>query len=62
MLQPFPKASDWKIDPQAESELDWMRAVVGFVRTMRSERGLPPGSQVNLLPQGLANASQRPRE
>ena len=59
MLQSFPRASEWEIDPQAQADFDWMRAVVGFVRTMRSERGLPPGSPVSLLMQGPASASQQ---
>ena len=58
MLQPYPKSSETAIDRIAESDFDWMRALVGFVRTMRSERGLAPGSRVDLLLQGSRSALQ----
>ncbi len=52
MLQPYPVFDQASIDEDATSDFDWMRAVVTFLRTMRSERGLPPGEPLPLLLQG----------
>ena len=62
MLAPYPLAEDEAIDPAAESDFDWMRSVVRFVRTMRSDRGLPPGSPVPLVLQGPQGAIAAAKE
>ncbi len=56
MLAAYPVAKDETINPAAESDFDWMRALVGFARTMRSDRALPPGSTVVLILQGSGKA------
>ena len=56
MRQPYPRDLDAAIDPAAETEFDWMRDIVTFVRTMRSDRGLPPGGSVPLILQGSDKA------
>ncbi len=52
MLQPYPCAEEGDRDTQAESDFDWMRHLIGFVRKLRSERGLPPNTPVDVLMQG----------
>ena len=63
MLQSYPKSECWTQSTQVERDFQWMQCVVGFVRTMRSERGLPLGDAVNLLLQGsepaLSEAERR---
>ncbi len=56
MLEPYPTERHAAIDTKAEADFDWMRGIVSFVRTMRSDRGLPPGGSVPLLLQGSEKA------
>ena len=66
MLEPYPCAQTECVDSTAEADFDWMRAMVTFLRAMRSERGLSPGSEVTILMQGpeteVASAKQRLEE
>ncbi len=52
MLQPYPAFDEAWIDEDATDDFDWMRAIITFLRTMRSERGLPPGEPLPVLLQG----------
>jgi valyl-tRNA synthetase len=54
MLQPYPEADSSKIDPQAETELEWVKTFISGVRRIRSEMDIPPGKPLSLL---LQNAS-----
>ncbi len=52
MLAPFPQPGDLDDDPEADAAIEWLKAVVVGVRTMRSELGVPPRTTVPLLLQG----------
>ena len=54
MLEPYPRVEERWIDDGGEADFDWMRAVVTFLRTMRSERGVAPGNPLDLILQGSA--------
>lgn len=58
MQQPFPVADDTKIDKDAESELEWVKALITGVRKIRSEMDIPPGKPLPIL---LQNASEQDR-
>ena len=62
MLQPYPGEQNAAIDANAEADFDWMRDIVSFVRTMRSDRGLPPGGSVPLILQGSDKAVAEAKE
>ncbi len=62
MLQPYPSFDAALIDEDATSDFDWMRVIVTFLRTMRNERGLPPGEPLPLLlqcPEHLTATAKR---
>ena len=52
MLVAWPEAKTSLLDPQAEEQIQFVQAVVGAVRTMRSEMGVAPGKQIPLLVSG----------
>ncbi|MEO5341629.1 MAG: valine--tRNA ligase [Magnetococcus sp. MYC-9] len=52
MLAPWPHVEEGLLDPDAESRLHFVQEVVGAVRTMRSETGIPPGQKLALLVAG----------
>ena len=62
MLEPYPGEQNAAIDANAEADFDWMRDIISFVRTMRSDRGLPPGGSVRLLLQGSDKAVAKAKE
>jgi valyl-tRNA synthetase len=50
MLQPFPEADE--PDAAAESDVEWLQAVIQGVRRIRSELNLPPGKPLDVCYQG----------
>ena len=56
MLAPFPGADADLIDPEAESELDWVMQFVLGVRRIKGEMDIPPGTPLPVL---LQNADHR---
>jgi valyl-tRNA synthetase len=58
MLQAYPDADFYPLDPDAETELEWVRAFVLGIRQIRGEMDIPPGRRVPLLLQG-ATANDR---
>ena len=54
MHAPWPQADARLLDESAESRMAFVQAVVGAVRTMRSEAGIPPGQKLTLLVSGEA--------
>jgi valyl-tRNA synthetase len=52
MLQTYPDPAFFPLDPDAESELDWIRGVVLGVRQIRGEMDIAPGKRIPLLLQG----------
>jgi len=58
MLQPYPVADSSKIDKASTEEMGWTMAVIGAIRTTRSERDISPAK---FLPVLLAEGSDRER-
>ncbi|HSN16651.1 MAG TPA: valine--tRNA ligase [Gammaproteobacteria bacterium] len=54
MLQPYPKGTDFKRDPQAEQELRWLQEFILGVRRIRAEMDIAPGKEMPVLLQGAA--------
>jgi valyl-tRNA synthetase len=54
MLEPYPVASDFPLDAQAEQEIGWLQAVVLAVRQIRSEMSISPTRRIPLLLKDLA--------
>jgi len=54
MLQPFPSASDFPRDPEAEREIEWIRSFILGVRQIRSGMDIAPSRKLPVL---LQNAS-----
>ncbi|MBF0462172.1 MAG: valine--tRNA ligase [Magnetococcales bacterium] len=55
MQAPWPQVEENLLDPQAEERIHFVQEVVGAVRTMRSEMGIPPGQKLTLLVAGDAD-------
>ncbi len=49
MLQPYPKFSAAKIDQDAVTEIEWLKAVILSLRNIRSEMTIAPGRTIPLL-------------
>ncbi len=58
--QSYPRAADYTVDVNAESETEWLKAVVSQIRRIRSEMNIAPGKNIPLLFAG-GNASDRAR-
>ena len=58
MLRPYPVADATKIDKASTEEMGWTMAVIGAIRTTRSERDISPAK---FLPVLLAEGSERER-
>ena len=52
MLQPFPTEGDVNHDLDAETEVEWLKAVITGIRTIRGEAGIKPSQTIDLLMQG----------
>jgi len=49
MLQPFPASDAGKIDEEAETGAEWVKAVITAVRNIRGEMGIPMGKALPLF-------------
>jgi len=51
MLQAYPQAGDLDVSgyASAEADIEWLKAIAGAVRRIRSELGVSPSKQVSLL-------------
>jgi valyl-tRNA synthetase len=49
MLQPYPRASAWPRDPQAEAATGWIQAFVLGIRQVRGEMNIAPGRPLAVL-------------
>jgi len=58
MLQPFPLASDYATDHEAERELDWVMQFILGIRQIRGEMDISPGKALPVL---LLNANENDR-
>jgi valyl-tRNA synthetase len=52
MMAPYPAAQPQRIDPQADTWMAQLKAMVGACRNLRSEMGLSPAQRVPLLVHG----------
>jgi valyl-tRNA synthetase len=59
MLRPYPAARAESIDQAATEEMQWVMAVIGAIRTIRSERDIPPSK---VLPVLLAEGTEQEEE
>jgi valyl-tRNA synthetase len=54
MIQPYPKAADFKRDPAVEQELRWLQDFILGVRRIRAEMDIAPGKEMPVLLQGAS--------
>jgi valyl-tRNA synthetase len=55
MLQPYPVSNPDYLDPQAQSDIEWVKGVIIGLRNIRGEMNIPPGKAIPVL---LKNGSQ----
>jgi valyl-tRNA synthetase len=58
--QAYPRADDFAVDEAASAEIEWLKAVLGQVRRIRSEMNIAPGKTIPLL-YANGNAGDRAR-
>ena len=49
MLAPWPAVDTTLVDRDAESDIEWLKAVIVAMRTIRSESNIPPGEALDML-------------
>lgn len=59
MLQPYPEPDTDAIDERAEQEIEWLKAVIVGIRTIRSEMNIPPGKEIAVLVSGGADEDKK---
>ena len=59
MRQPFPVSDNARLDPQAERDIEWIKAVITVVRNIRGEMRIPPGKSLDVY---LHNGKDSDRE
>ena len=59
MRQPFPVSDREQLDPQAESDIEWIKAVITVVRNIRGEMRIPPSKTLEVY---LHNGKDTDRE
>lgn len=59
MRQPFPISDNARLDPQAERDIEWIKAVITVVRNIRGEMRIPPGKSLDVY---LHNGKDSDRE
>ena len=47
--RPYPRATDFASDAAASAEIEWLKAVLGQIRRIRSEMNIAPGKTIPLL-------------
>ena len=52
MLQRFPEAQDLPTNDAAETQIEWLKAVITGIRTIRGEANIKPSQDIPLLLQG----------
>ena len=48
MRQPFPVSDHERLDPRAESDIEWIKAVITVIRNIRGEMRIPPGKALDV--------------
>ncbi len=60
MLQPYPSATDFPVDDEAEAELEWLMGFILGIRQIRGEMDIAPGKRLPVVVQDADPAdSQR---
>ncbi len=59
MLQSYPEPSNSEVDQGAEETVEWIKAIVVAIRTIRGELNISPGKPLPLI---IANASDAERQ
>ncbi len=59
MLADFPECNPELIDSQANTDIEWLKAVIVAVRNIRGEMNIPPGREIPLLLKNGSPADQR---
>ncbi|MDP6617027.1 MAG: valine--tRNA ligase [Gammaproteobacteria bacterium] len=54
MLQPYPEARDFKRDPQANEELEWITGFILGIRQIRGEMDIAPGKPLPVVLQDVS--------
>ncbi|HET7266648.1 MAG TPA: valine--tRNA ligase [Oleiagrimonas sp.] len=63
MARPYPRAADFTADPDADADIEWLKAVLSGVRRIRAEMNIAPSKSIDLLlADGEASDRQRARE
>jgi valyl-tRNA synthetase len=55
MLQPYPQPNEEDIDPGANEDIEWLKAVIEGIRNIRGEMNIAPGKELTVL---LRNGDQ----
>jgi valyl-tRNA synthetase len=58
MLQTFPEAKDMPTNESAESQIEWLKAVITGIRTIRGEANIKPSQDIPLLLQDGSDADK----
>jgi len=58
MLQPYPSATDFPVDNEAEAELEWLMGFILGVRQIRGEMDIAPGKRLPVIIQGADEADR----
>jgi valyl-tRNA synthetase len=49
MLEPYPLAADYPVDPEAEAEIEWLQGFILAVRQIRGEMDINPSKRIPVL-------------
>jgi valyl-tRNA synthetase len=52
MLQRYPEPSEINSDPNAEAQIEWLKAVITSIRNIRGEANIKPSKEISVLLQG----------
>jgi valyl-tRNA synthetase len=59
MLQPYPVSNPDYLDPQAQSDIEWVKGVIIGLRNIRGEINIPPGKAIPVLLKNGTEEDQR---
>ncbi len=59
MLEPFPVSDEHKFDTAATQEMEWVKAFILGIRSIRGEMDIAPGRALSILIQGTSETDQQ---
>ncbi|MDZ7784857.1 MAG: valine--tRNA ligase [Halioglobus sp.] len=59
MLQPYPRGDAANIELEARADIEWLKAIIVAVRTIRAEMNIPPATEIPLLLSGGTEADKK---